>query len=187
MTPREQSWILDLVRANPVNAALLDLLPALGLPQAHLTAGCVFQAVWNRRAGRAAGWGIKDYDVFYFDDRDLSWEAEDDAIQRLRAATAHLPAAIELRNQARVHLWYPGRFGTPYPRLASARQGIDRFLVACTCIGIEATTGAVYAPDGLDDLAAGVLRHNPVDERPDLFRRKAESYRERWSFLTIEG
>jgi len=35
---------------------------------------------------------------------------------------------IEIRNQARVHLWYPRRFGAPYPQLASAEDGIGRFL-----------------------------------------------------------
>ena len=59
------------VSANPVNAALLERLPALGLPQGFLTAGCLFQAWWNRCSGRPPGEGVKDYDVFYFDDRDF--------------------------------------------------------------------------------------------------------------------
>jgi uncharacterized protein len=29
---------------------------------------------------RPAGWGVKDYNVFYFDDHDPSWEAEDAVI-----------------------------------------------------------------------------------------------------------
>ena len=62
----------DSVLQNPCNAALLNRLPGLGLPQCYLTAGCLFQAVWNRRSGRAPDWGVKDYDVFYFDDGDLS-------------------------------------------------------------------------------------------------------------------
>ena len=56
---------------NPVNAALLSRLPSLGLGQCHLTAGCVLQATWNQISGRSAEWGVKDYDVFYFDE-DLS-------------------------------------------------------------------------------------------------------------------
>lgn len=34
------------------------------LAECHLTAGCLFQTVWNRITGRALEWGIKDYDVF---------------------------------------------------------------------------------------------------------------------------
>ena len=66
--------------SNPANVALLSRLPSLVLDQCYLTAGCLFQAVRNRSSGQAADWGIKDYDVFYFDERDLSWEAEDAVI-----------------------------------------------------------------------------------------------------------
>ncbi len=174
------------VSANPVNAALLERLPALGLPQGFLTAGCLFQAVWNHQANLPADQGVKDYDVFYFDDRDLSWEAEDAVIRQVREATADLPAEIEVKNQARVHLWYPARFGHAYPALRSATDGIDRYLVACTCIGIDLASGALHAPDGLGDLEDGILRMNPLSgKRPDLFRRKAESYRARWPWLRI--
>lgn len=177
--------LLALARANPVNAALLDLLPTLGLKQGFLTAGCLFQEVWNHRAGRPIGWGIRDHDVFYFDDADLSWEAEDAVIRRVREACASLAVEVEVRNQARVHLWYPQRFGSGYPQLGSARDGIDRYLVTCTCIGIEVATGALYAPNGLAELEAGLLHANPLNHRPDLFRAKAQSYQARWPFLRI--
>ena len=94
---------------DPVNAALATRLPGLGLEQGFLTAGCLFQAVWNRSAGRPPGWGVKDYDVFYFDDSDLSWEAEDAVIRRVHEAVADLGATVEVKNQARVHLWYAQR------------------------------------------------------------------------------
>lgn len=178
---------LEAVRGDPANAMLLARLPSLGLPQGFLTAGCLFQAWWNRRSGRPPGEGVKDYDVFYFDDRDLSWEAEDAVIRRVRAATAGLGAEVEVKNQARVHLWYRERFGHDYPRLGSARDGIDRYLVACTCIGIELATGALHAPDGLGDLGEGILRPNPLTPAPGLFAAKAASYRERWPWLTIAG
>ncbi|MEI9985978.1 MAG: nucleotidyltransferase family protein [Aliidongia sp.] len=66
-----------------------------------------------------------------------------------------------------------------------SREGIDRYLVACTCIGIEAGSHDVYAPYGLDDLWDGVLRPNPINLQPERFREKAESYRARWPWLRI--
>lgn len=171
--------------ANPVNAALIERLPRLGLAQCYLTAGCLFQAVWNRRSGQPPEASVKDYDVFYFDDSDLSWEAEDAVIRRAAALVADLGATVEVKNQARVHLWYRQRFGGDYPQLRSATDGIDRYLVQCTCIGIEAATGRLYAPNGLADMAAGILRPNPLNPSPELFRAKAEAYRARWPWLTI--
>jgi uncharacterized protein len=171
--------------SNPVNAELLSRLPALALDQCHLTAGCLFQAVWNRLSARPAGWGVKDYDVFYFDDDDLSWEAEDAVIQRVRLLSQDLDVTVEVKNQARVHLWYEQRFGSPYPQLGSTRDGIDRYLVSCTCVGIDVASGELYAPNGLQDLQDGTLRMNPLNSRPDLFRQKARDYRARWPWLTI--
>jgi len=130
--------------------------------------------------------GIKDYDVFYFDDSDLSWNAEDTVIRRVDALAADLGVKMETRNQARVHLWYEQRFGVSCPQLASARDSIDRYLISCTCVGIDVASGELYAPEGLRDLEAGILRKNPSNSQPSLFRRKTESYRLRWPWLTID-
>lgn len=171
--------------ANPANAALLDRLPQLGLPQCFLVAGSLYQAVWNQRAGHAPDWGIKDYDIFYFDDTDLSWEAEDRVIRAAETLAADLGITVEPRNQARVHLWYASRFGEGYPQLVSSRDAIGRYLVTCTCIGIDAECGEVCAPYGFDELERGELRMNPVNARPEHFRPKAESYVARWPWLRI--
>lgn len=170
---------------NPVNRELTERLGAIGLPECHLTAGCLFQATWNRGSGRAPDWGIKDYDVFYFDDSDLSWEAEDGVIRRVQAQVADLGVTVEVKNQARVHLWYAQHFGVDYPQLRSARDGIDRYLIACTCVGLETASGALYAPHGLDELETGLLRINPTHPVPHLFEAKAHSYQARWPWLTI--
>jgi hypothetical protein len=170
---------------NPINAELLSRLASLSLNQCYLTAGCLFQAVWNRISGKPAGWGVKDYDVFYFDDHDLSWAAEDAVIQRVRKLSDDLGVTVEVKNQARVHLWYEQRFGSPYPRLGSSRDGIDRYLIACTCVGIDVASGELYAPNGLQDLVDGILRINPLNRHPGLFRTKAEDYRKRWPWLAI--
>lgn len=103
----------------------------------------------------------------------------------MAAETADLPVTVEVRNQARVHLWYAARFGGSYPQLTSGRDGIDRYLVRCTCVGIEVSSGAVYAPYGLEELARGELRINPVNRQPELFRQKSASYQARWPWLTV--
>jgi hypothetical protein len=176
-----REWAL----ADPVNAEILRRLPELGLNQAHLVAGCIYQAVWNRLSGFAPGAMIKDYDIFYFDERDLSWDAQNAAIRRADALFADLGVTIEVKNQARVHLWYRQRFGAAYPRLRSVHDGIDRYLVACTCVGIAAGTGEIYAPYDLEELWAGVLRTNPINRQPGPFREKAAAYRARWPWLQI--
>ena len=125
-----ETALLDAVLADPVCAAVLERVPALGLGEWWLTAGAIFQNVWNSVEGRPAGYGIKDYDVFYYDDSDLSWEAEDTVIRAAGDLLGDVPATIEVRNEARVHLWYAEKFGTPAPPFTSATDAVDAF-AAC--------------------------------------------------------
>ncbi len=176
--------LIGIALSNPANSAILRRLPDLGVPDPFLVAGCLFQAVWNRLSGWPPERHVKDYDVFYFDDRDLSWEAEDRVIARAKDLFSDLGVVVEVKNQARVHLWYRQRFGDDYPRLTSSRDGIDRYLIPCTCVGIAAD-GKLYAPNGLDELWTGMLRMNPLNPQPARFIEKAGSYRARWPWLTI--
>jgi hypothetical protein len=95
---------------NLANQIILQRLPEFELPDAWLVSGSVIQTVWNVLTGRAPDYGIKDYDIFYFD-ADTSREAEDANIRRLAAAVSDISVFVEVRNQARVHLWYPNKFG----------------------------------------------------------------------------
>jgi len=170
---------------HPPNAALLRRLAPLNLNQCHLTAGCLFQTVWNHQSGNPLDFGIKDYDVFYYEDTDLSWEAEDKVIKTVHAATADLGISVEVKNQARVHLWYEQRFGNPIPKLRSVQDGIDRYLILATCIGIEAASQTLYAPNGTTDLLNAILRKKPRTGNHARFLEKAMSYKSRWPWLTI--
>lgn len=176
---------------NPHNAALLERLPFLGLPDAWLVAGCLFQTVWNLRSGLEPTAHIKDYDLFYFDGDNLSESAEQQVQAQVTALFADLPITVEAKNQARVHLWYERWFGYPYAPLQSARHGIERFLVPCTCVGLQPgntpqALPALYAPYGLAELYAGLMRPNPACPHLPLFQAKADSYRKRWPWLTIQ-
>ncbi|MGE0497639.1 MAG: nucleotidyltransferase family protein [Ramlibacter sp.] len=187
LTPVSPAQFIEDVLRNNHNRALLSRMAGWGLPDAWLVAGCLFQTVWNLRSGQPPEAQIKDYDLFYFDAGDLSEEAEQSVNRRLQAACADLPIEIEAKNQARVHTWYPACFGHPYPALRDSRDGMNRFLVRCTCVGLQSSGngGAIelYAPHGLDDLYGGMLSPNPLCDHPALFAAKAASYRARWPWL----
>ena len=176
--------VLASILENPVNRALLAVLPTLDIPHCMLTAGALFQTFWNQRAGQPAEWGIKDYDVAYFD-ADLRWEAEDQVITKVQQACSHLGVNVEVRNQARVHLWYQARFGGTYSPLHKVTDGIDRYLIRSTCLGVDVRTGKLYSTHGLDDLQNNQLRMNLLNPRQDLFRAKAASYQQRWPWLVL--
>jgi uncharacterized protein len=176
------------VLQNRANQLILERLPALGLPDTWLVAGSLLQTVYNVLTGRPPDYGIKDYDVFYFDE-DTSWEAEDAIIRRVTALFSDLGVAVEARNQARVHLWYPGKFGIPYPPLRCCTESIDRFQAVASQIGLRPAQGRsyeVYAPRGLDDLATLTVRPNlSANFLPRLYEAKAAAWKARWPELTI--
>jgi hypothetical protein len=178
---------LEAVLRNPFNRVILERLPALALPDAWLVSGALFQTIWNLRTNQRPDFGIKDYDIFYYDP-DLSWDAEDAVIRRAAELFGDLGIAIELRNQARVHLWYEEKFNKPYPPLSRATDGIDRFLSHNAQVGIRANADGieVYAPHGLDDIFAMTVRPNhTANFHPDRYREKALRWQECWPGLTI--
>jgi uncharacterized protein len=162
-------------------------LPMLDVQDAWLVSGALFQTVWNIRTGRAPQHGIRDYDIFYFDP-DTTWLAEDKAIKRTTALFADLNAQIELRNQARVHLWYEEKFGTPYAPLKCAKDGIDRFLMYNAQVGIRpiGEDFEIYAPHGLADIAGLIVRPNPMPNfQTERYLEKAQRWKVRWPEIAI--
>ena len=182
----EERFLADLL-ANRYNRAILQAWDALELADGWLVAGSLFQTVWNLQGGRAPEDGVLDCDVFYFDASDLAEQAEARVQQRVDCVLGNLGVPVEVKNQARVHLWYDQHFGKPYLQLASAQDGIERFLVPSTCVGVRRVDSAyeVYAPNGLALLYAGVLAPNPLTWHLPLFRQKAASYRRRWEWLQV--
>ena len=183
----DEARFLALALKNPINVVILDELHRLALPDAWLVSGCLVQTAWNVLTGRAIDHGIADYDIFYFDS-DTSWDAEDAVIRKLQAQLDHLGAKIEIRNQARVHLWYPAKHGLPYPPLSCSTDGIDRFLTQNTQVGVRRAGDRfeVYAPRGFDDVAGLIARPNPGPNFSAAnYAAKAARWKALWPELTV--
>jgi uncharacterized protein len=183
----DDASFLALALRNPVNETLADELFRLALPDAWIVSGCLVQTVWNVRTARAVDYGIADYDVFYFDP-DTSWQAEDAVIRRLQGRLAKLGVKLEVRNQARVHLWYPEKHGLPYPALSCSTDGIDRFLTKTTQVGIRRNKNGhhIHAPNGFADIAGMIVRPNPTPNfSPADYTAKARRWKELWPELTV--
>ena len=181
--------LTDIVRADAGLMHVLTTVRALGLPDWRLVSGAVYQAVWNARTGRPAGYGIKDYDLAYFDGSDLSYDAEDVVIKRVVAAfDAPFRSQVEVRNQARVHLWFQDRFGEPYEALKSTDEALGRFVAPTFAVGVRLEADdaiSVAAPFGLEDVFAMTIRPNPNRPLARGWAKAIESARARWPELTV--
>jgi len=178
-----------IVRADAGLMHVLTTIRALGLPDWRLVSGAVYQAVWNARTGRPAGYGVKDYDLAYFDGSDLSYEAEDVVIKRVAAAFDEpFRSQVEVRNQARVHLWFQNRFGEPYAPLHSTDEALERFVAPTFAVGVRLEADdslSMAAPFGLDDVFAMTIRPNPNRPVAKGWAKAVDSARARWPELTV--
>lgn len=179
--------VVALCLLNRVNAEILVRAPRLGLRDWWLTAGSLAPTVWNLRSGRAAGQGIRDYDLAYFSD-DASTEAEDEVRRAAAKLFADLDATVTVRNQARTHLWYGEEYGVAYPPLTSASEGLLRqpavaFTVGMRCSGTDFFD--VYAPLGLGDVWDMVARPNRALPLAKVYEEMVERWQVRWPRLVV--
>jgi len=189
-----QARLVEIVRGVPTTMQVLRVIRDLDLPDAMVFSGAVYQPVWNHLTGRAPDYGIKDYDVAYHDASDTSYAAEDVVIQRVAAQfEPPLRELVEVRNQARVHLWFAEKFGAdePYPPLTCSADALKRFVATAFCVGVRLEADdslSVFAPFGLEDLFALHLRPNPLRVKgAGGWERTTASAKARWPEITVEG
>lgn len=186
ISPAQRAQLTAILLAHPVLGEVLRRSPALELGDYCVGAGAVCQSVWNAQEGLPPLHGISDVDLVYFDP-DLSYEKEDRVIHRVQEAFRDLPVAFDVKNQARVHLWYRDHFGSdiaPYPSLEGA---IATWPTTATAVGVrlEGEGLKIIAPFGLDDLFGRIVRPNKVQITEAIYRSKWEKWQRRWTCLTV--
>lgn len=159
-----EAQLIEIVRASPRVMQVLEIARAANLPDWRLVAGSIYGTVWNALTGQHPDHGIKDYDICYFDP-DTSYEAEDVVIKAVAAITpSDLLPLVEVRNQARVHLWFSAKFGGDYPALTCTDEALTRYLCYSDAVAVRLEADdsiSVAAPFGLDDVFDMVMRSNP--------------------------
>ncbi len=179
--------LVDHLRGSSVLWECLERLEDLSLPDCYLGAGCVAQTVWNAAHDKPPGADISDYDIVYFDAADLTEAGENAVAARVKNAMAGLPVAVDVKNQARVHLWYRQRFGYDIVPYASTEDAIETWPTTATAVGVRLAHGrpVVFAPCGLDDLLGLVVRANRVQITPQIYRGKVSRWTRHWPRLTV--
>jgi hypothetical protein len=191
MTPIPLRWaaparLADCLQTNEALWQCLHRLAALMLPDWYLGAGCVVQTVWNLAHGKTPPADILDHDLVYYD-RDLSEERERTLTHQARELVADLPVELDVKNQARVHVWYPNRFGYSIRPYQSTEDAIGTWPTTATAIGVRPRGRdlEVCAPLGTNDLFNLVVRPNRVQITPAIYEAKVTRWAARWSSLVV--
>lgn len=188
--PGLRQRLKEILRADPLMWPSLELARRLGLPDCHIAGGAIYQSVWNTLTDRPSGYGLKDIDLIYFDAADLSWEGEDRVIRRVSAAfeAANLSLPVETRNQARVHLWFEQRFGSPYAPLGGAAESLTRYVSTTHAVGVRLEQDdslSIEAPFGLEDIFSLTLRPNLALDNKGTYDEKAARCVALWPQVTV--
>src|SRR3989338_9420684 len=109
----------------------------LKLPNWYVGAGCIAQTVWNSISDVPPSQNIKDIDLVYFDSSKLSAEAEAAHRDRIQKLLHNLPINLDVKNQARVHLWYKEYFGYNIDPYDSVESAINTWPTTATCLAVK--------------------------------------------------
>lgn len=101
---------------------------------------------------------------------------------------AGLPAPVQIRNQARVHLWYEQKFGVPCRPHRSTEAAIDTYESTTASLGVRVDSGGhwrIYAPYGFADMFNLVVRPNPILAPRHVYQAKVTRWSRQWPSLTV--
>ncbi len=167
-----------------------QILKEIGkLPNAWVGAGIIFQNVWNVLHGYELNTYIKDIDVLYWDESDLSWTSENNHIQSFTETLSNTSIPFDIKNIARVHLWYEERFGIAKAQYQSIQESISTWPVIGACMAMRMNKGNLefIAPYGFQDMFSLRVRPNKVLVNQTIYENKAIKWKEQSPKLSIEN
>ncbi len=109
----------------------------LDIDNYYIGAGCIAQTIWNYLSDNPLEYGIKDIDFVYFDNKNLDLESEKRVISKVKNLYSDLKIEVDVKNQARVHLWYKGHFGSTIEPYASLESALNTWPTTATSIPEE--------------------------------------------------
>ena len=188
MSAKDNDRLIGIVASQPWLMSVLIYLERSGPPNGCIGAGCVAASVWNRLTDRTPLWGVKDVDIAYFNPDQLAGEAEESELSmRLSRAFPEVQVPFDVKNQARVHLWYERRFGCPITPYRSLEHAISTWPTTATSVGVALRNGRlqIIAPFGLKDLLGHVVRPNRAQVTREIYEAKVARWTAIWPELRV--
>ena len=174
----------EILYRNKTLKEILKRLEKSNLKKYYVGAGCINQTVFNYLHGFKIDANINDYDIVYYDE-DTSYEKENIVIKYVKEILKDLEVDIDIKNEARVHLWYNKKYNANILPYTSLEDAISRWGTTITCIGVrlENNNLIVDAPYGLNDLFNMIIRPVKIDFKEEDYIRKVNKWKKNWPKL----
>ena len=180
----------SILKENKELIDVLEYVSSLNLPNYYIAAGCVFQTIWNKIDNKDLNFNIKDIDVIYHNEKDLSGEKDLEYYELVNDYCKHkgYKYEIDVSNEARMHIWKKEKFGIDVKPYISSEDAINKWIATVHAIGItkDGDKIKVYAPYGLSDIFSKTIR--PIKHKyntKEMYNKKVKSWKERFENLTI--
>ncbi|MEP7060528.1 MAG: nucleotidyltransferase family protein [Actinomycetota bacterium] len=182
--PTFDERLRSMVRREDWLMAVLETVREIGLPDWIVAAGAIRNAVWDHLHRFDSPTQVGDIDVLYLDE---SGSLADDALAQ-ELARLQPKYRWEPVNQAVIHVWLKRAFGIEMTPLRSTEEGLATFSETATAVGVRLEADdelTIFAPVGLDDLFALILRENAACPDKALFAKRlaTKGFLERWPDL----
>ena len=176
----------EILFKNKTLKEILTRLEKSNLKNYYVGAGAINQTIFNYLHNFKIDANIKDYDIIYYDE-DLSYEKEDLVIKYIKELLKDIDVDVDIKNEARVHLWYNMKYNDNRKPYTSLEDAISRWGTTITCIGVRLEDGnlIVDAPYGLNDLFNMIIRPVKIDFKEEDYNKKVEKWKKNWPKLTI--
>lgn len=181
---------ISILKKNKELMEMLDYIAKLKLPNFYIAAGSVFQTIWNYYDKKDLNFGIKDIDIVYYNEENITVEKD---LEYYNLITEYCKNngynyEIDVSNEARMHLWkneHENKDTKPYK---STEDAINQWIATVHAIGItkENDEIKVYAPYGLSDIFSKTVR--PIKHQgnsKELYDKKAATWQKRFKNLNI--
>ena len=176
----------EILFKNETLKEVLKRLEKSNLKNYYVGAGCINQTVFNYLHGLRIDANINDYDIVYYDE-DISYEKEDIVIKYVEELLSDLNIKLDVKNEARVHIWYNEKYNENRMPYTSVEDAVSRWGTTITCIGVrlENNNLIVDAPYGLNDLFNMIIRPVKTDFTEADYIKKENKWKKNWPKLTI--
>ena len=171
----------EILFKNKTLKEILTRLEKSNLKNYYVGAGAINQTIFNYLHNFKIDANIKDYDIIYYDE-DLSYEKEDLVIKYIKELLKDIDVDVDIKNEARVHLWYNKKYNDNRKPYTSLEDAISRWGTTITCIGVRLEDGnlIVDAPYGLNDLFNMIIRPVKIDFKEEDYNKKVEKWKKNW-------
>jgi hypothetical protein len=185
--PFHRDRLFELLSNNQLLWEILDRSHKLSVPNWAVGAGFIQQTVFNVLHGRPSLENIKDIDWVYFDSSDLSEEAENRVIQKVSSEFRDIELPLDIKNQARVHLWYSHKFGYSIPAYRDLIDAISTWPTTSTAIALTKNDSGteLIAPFGLSDLLSMIVRANRRQITELIYEQKLARWCQLWPKIRV--